>query len=76
MDAWVRNDRDNLDVAAILAFVLIRDFARRYDAKFRIQTAHVRNVLKQTWALGKWLLAGRLAVTVQAYMVYWIFIGF
>lgn len=117
-------------VAAILAFVLIRDFARRFAfahldmltalyldlavaiiqlsvlgwlgisgrmsaitacaalgiacvfptavwlysarAKFRIQTAHLRNVLKQTWALGKWLLAGRLTVTVQGYMVYWI----
>jgi O-antigen/teichoic acid export membrane protein len=117
-------------VAAILAFVLIRDFARRFAfahldmltalyidlavaiiqvsvlcwlgisgrmsaitacaalgiacvfptaawlysarTRFRFRTTHLQSVLKQTWALGKWLLAGRLVVTVQGYMIYWI----
>jgi O-antigen/teichoic acid export membrane protein len=41
-------------------------------AEFTIRLPHVRVVLKQTWALGKWLLAGRITVEVRGYATYWL----
>lgn len=44
-------------------------YARR---EFRIRLKDVRKAFKQTWALGKWLLAGRVSVQVQGVVTYWI----
>ncbi len=41
-------------------------------AEFTIGVPQVRAALKQTWALGKWLLAVRITVQVQGYATYWI----
>ena len=41
-------------------------------AEFTIRLQHVRMVLKQTWALGKWLLVGRITVQMQGYITYWL----
>ena len=41
-------------------------------AEFTIRMPHVPTAFKQTWALGKWLLAGRITAQVQGYMTYWI----
>jgi len=43
--------------------------------EFRIYLRHVQIVLKQTWALGKWLLAGRAPVQTQAYIISWLSIA-
>ena len=40
--------------------------------EFSVRVRHVRTVLKQSWALGKWLLAGQVAVQVQGNIVYWL----
>ena len=32
----------------------------------------MRIALKQTWALGKWLLVGRITAQVQGYITYWL----
>lgn len=39
----------------------------------RLQTA--KAMLAHTWDLGKWLLAGRVTVQVQGYIIYWIAIA-
>jgi O-antigen/teichoic acid export membrane protein len=41
-------------------------------AEFTIRMPHVRITLRQTWALGKWLLAGRITTQVQGYITYWL----
>jgi O-antigen/teichoic acid export membrane protein len=41
-------------------------------AEFAVRVGHVRTIFKQTWALGKWLLVGRITVQVQGVMTYWI----
>ncbi len=41
-------------------------------AEFTIRLRHVRMALKQTWALGKWLLVGRITGQVQGYVTYWL----
>lgn len=41
-------------------------------ADFAVRARHVRTVFWQTWALGKWLLAGQITVQVQANIVYWL----
>jgi O-antigen/teichoic acid export membrane protein len=41
-------------------------------AEFAVRMRHLRTVFKQTWALGKWLLVGRITVQMQNYMTYWI----
>jgi O-antigen/teichoic acid export membrane protein len=41
-------------------------------AEFTIRLGHVRIALKQTWALGKWLLVGRITAQVQGYATYWL----
>ena len=42
--------------------------------EFAICLRHVRTVLKRTWALGKWLLAGQITVQVQGNITYWLLI--
>jgi O-antigen/teichoic acid export membrane protein/tRNA A-37 threonylcarbamoyl transferase component Bud32 len=32
----------------------------------------VPTILKQTWAVGKWLLVGQIAVQVQRHIIYWV----
>jgi O-antigen/teichoic acid export membrane protein len=44
-------------------------FAR---AEFAVRARHVRTVFRQTWPLGRWLLAGQIGVQVQANTVYWL----
>jgi len=58
-----------LGVACAIPTVLWLYYAR---AEFRVRLEHVRIALTQTWALGKWLLAGRAIVQVQGYITYWI----
>lgn len=41
-------------------------------AEFTICLTTVGQAVKQTWSLGKWLLAGRLTAQVQGYITYWI----
>ncbi len=41
-------------------------------SEFAVRVRHVRTVFGQTWALGKWLLAGQVTVQVQANIVYWL----
>ena len=41
-------------------------------AEFAVRMRHLQTVFKQTWALGKWLLVGRITVQVQGYVTYWI----
>ena len=41
-------------------------------AELTIRMPHVPLAFKQSWALGKWLLAGRITAQVQGYMTYWI----
>ncbi len=40
--------------------------------EFTIRLRHVRISLKQTWALGKWLLVGRITAQMQGYITYWL----
>lgn len=44
----------------------------RKRAEFKICVRYLRDAIKQTWTLGKWLLAGRITVQVQGYLTYWI----
>jgi hypothetical protein len=39
---------------------------------FKFNGWHVQATLRQTWALGKWLLAGRITGQVQQYVSYWL----
>jgi len=41
-------------------------------AEFTIRLPHVRVTLKQTWALGKWLLVGRITDQAKGYTTYWL----
>ncbi len=41
-------------------------------AEFTVRMRHLRVIFKQTWALGKWLLVGRITVQIQGYITYWI----
>jgi O-antigen/teichoic acid export membrane protein len=41
-------------------------------AEFAVRIRHVRTIFKQSWALGKWLLVGRITVQVQGFVSYWI----
>jgi O-antigen/teichoic acid export membrane protein len=41
-------------------------------AEFAVRPQHVRIALKQTWALGKWLLVGRTTSQMQGYVTYWL----
>jgi O-antigen/teichoic acid export membrane protein len=41
-------------------------------AKFRIRAWQVRITLRQAWALGKWLFAGRVTSELQRLSAYWI----
>ncbi|MGB8629151.1 MAG: lipopolysaccharide biosynthesis protein, partial [Xanthobacteraceae bacterium] len=41
-------------------------------AEFAVDVRQVSTILKQTWAVGKWLLVGQLAVQVQRYIIYWV----
>ena len=41
-------------------------------AEFRPRVQNVPTALSRTWALGKWLLAGRVTVQVQGIVTYWI----
>jgi O-antigen/teichoic acid export membrane protein len=58
-----------LGVACAFPTIIWLYYAR---AKFTIRMPHVRVTLKQTWALGKWLLAGRITTQVQGYVTYWL----
>ena len=40
--------------------------------EFAVRLQQVQMALKQTWALGKWLLIGRITVQVQGYVAYWL----
>ncbi len=41
-------------------------------SEFTLRMQSVPAIFRQTWALGKWLLAGRITVQVQGYITYWI----
>jgi O-antigen/teichoic acid export membrane protein len=41
-------------------------------AEFALGVGPVPTILKKTWALGKWLLVGQVAVQVQKYIIYWV----
>ena len=43
--------------------------------QFAIRVRHVRTGLTETWALGKWLLAGQVTVQVQGNITYWLLIA-
>lgn len=58
-----------LGAACAVPTVIWLYFAR---AEFAIRLRHVRLALKQTWALGKWLLVGRVTVQVQGCVTYWL----
>jgi len=58
-----------LGVACAFPTILWLYYARN---EFRIRARYVLTVLKQTWALGKWLLAGRAVVETGAYIVLWL----
>jgi O-antigen/teichoic acid export membrane protein len=40
--------------------------------EFSVRARHVRTVLEQSWALGKWLLAGQVMVQVQGNIASWL----
>lgn len=40
--------------------------------EFTVSLRHLRGVFSLTWALGKWLVVGRITVQVQGYITYWI----
>jgi O-antigen/teichoic acid export membrane protein len=40
--------------------------------EFVIRMTYVRIVLKQTWALGKWLLAGQITAQLPGNLIYWL----
>jgi O-antigen/teichoic acid export membrane protein len=40
--------------------------------EFTFSGRHVRTTFRHTWALGKWLLSGRITVQVQQYAAYWL----
>lgn len=40
--------------------------------EFAVRVRHVRTVFRQTWALGRWLLAGQISAQVQANIVSWL----
>ena len=40
--------------------------------EFAVRLRQVQMAFKQTWALGKWLLIGRVTVQVQGYITYWL----
>ena len=40
--------------------------------EFAVRLRQVQMAFKQTWALGKWLLIGRITVQVQGYITYWL----
>lgn len=46
-------------------------FLRRRRA-FQYNSASLRQTLRQSWALGKWLLGGQLAMQAQGYAIHWI----
>jgi O-antigen/teichoic acid export membrane protein len=41
-------------------------------SELTVRASHVRTIFRQTWALGKWLLVGRITVQIQGFMTYWI----
>ena len=41
-------------------------------ADFAIQANQMREAIKQSWGLGKWLCAGQITVSVQGYATYWL----
>jgi O-antigen/teichoic acid export membrane protein len=41
-------------------------------AAFAVRVQHVRIVLKQTWALGRWLVAAQIAAQLQGNVTYWL----
>jgi O-antigen/teichoic acid export membrane protein len=41
-------------------------------ANFVVRGVHVWQTMKQSWALGKWLLAGQFTLWVRAYVAYWL----
>jgi O-antigen/teichoic acid export membrane protein len=41
-------------------------------ADFAIQANQMRETIKQSWGLGKWLCAGQITVSVQGYATYWL----
>jgi O-antigen/teichoic acid export membrane protein len=41
-------------------------------AEFSVRLRHLRTALRQTWSLGKWLLAGRITAQVQGYAILWL----
>jgi O-antigen/teichoic acid export membrane protein len=41
-------------------------------SEFALRVMHVPTIFMQTWALGKWLVLGRMTVQVQSYITYWM----
>jgi O-antigen/teichoic acid export membrane protein len=41
-------------------------------SEFQIRGKHVWTTMKQSWGLGKWLLAGQLSLWARAYVAYWL----
>jgi O-antigen/teichoic acid export membrane protein/tRNA A-37 threonylcarbamoyl transferase component Bud32 len=58
-----------LGVACALPSVAWLWFAR---AEFAIQPNRMREAIRQSWGLGKWLCAGQITVSVQGYATYWL----
>jgi O-antigen/teichoic acid export membrane protein len=58
-----------LGVASAIAVVGWLYYTR---AEFAVRIGYVQTIFKQTWALGKWLLVGRITVQVQGFVSYWI----
>jgi O-antigen/teichoic acid export membrane protein len=45
-------------------------YSARTEFTFRLR--HLRTAFTETWALGKWLLTGRITIQVQQYVTYWL----
>jgi O-antigen/teichoic acid export membrane protein/tRNA A-37 threonylcarbamoyl transferase component Bud32 len=41
-------------------------------AEFSVRKRQVRTIFEQTWAVGKWLLVGQIAVQAQRHIIYWV----
>ena len=41
-------------------------------AEFAVGVRQVPTTLKRTWAVGKWLLVGQIAVQIQKHIIYWV----
>lgn len=52
-------------IATILSLYQIR-------SEFLIRLGHIREAIRQSWTLGKWLVIAQVMISVQAFITYWI----